>query len=267
MIPKKIHFYWSGNTLSWMRYMTLFSFWKLNPDWTMKLYLEKNKHKTKEWSTPETQDYFNFCGENWFSKIYDIPRLEVIHTNQYNRFSPVQASDIFSWDILSTEGGFYSDMDILYIRPMKDMPDTICLADVVLSYIRNGAHAIGFMGSGGHNKLFQDAKQLALKMRESNKYQSAGNKVLAALHKQSKKWIKYKYIIHYLDPNTIYRWKDYEVSQIFSDHEKPPEPTIGIHWFGGHSISQKYNNLLNRNNFREYVNVFSKCCNEICELP
>ena len=34
-----MYFYWGGSAMSWMRYMTLYSFRKMNPDWEMVLCL------------------------------------------------------------------------------------------------------------------------------------------------------------------------------------------------------------------------------------
>ena len=46
-IPKRIFFYWGGSDMSWMRYMTLYSFRKMNPDWEVILYVSDNNQKEK----------------------------------------------------------------------------------------------------------------------------------------------------------------------------------------------------------------------------
>jgi len=62
MIPKRMFFYWSGNDLSWMRYMTLYSFRKMNPNWEIILYLSDNVNKIKTWNSGEEQDFLNYTG-------------------------------------------------------------------------------------------------------------------------------------------------------------------------------------------------------------
>ena len=39
MIPKIAHFYWGNEILPFLRYITIYSFSILNPDWEIKLYL------------------------------------------------------------------------------------------------------------------------------------------------------------------------------------------------------------------------------------
>ena len=73
MINKTMTFFWSGEKLSWLRYMTLYSFRKLNPDWVMELHLSKPIHNLdKKWSTREVQDNFSSISKDSIDKIYDL---------------------------------------------------------------------------------------------------------------------------------------------------------------------------------------------------
>ena len=38
-IPKIVHFYWGNEKLSYLRYMSVYSFRKLNPDWKIKIHV------------------------------------------------------------------------------------------------------------------------------------------------------------------------------------------------------------------------------------
>ena len=38
-IPKVIHFYWGGKKLSYLRFLSILSFRKLNPDWVIKVHI------------------------------------------------------------------------------------------------------------------------------------------------------------------------------------------------------------------------------------
>ena len=97
MIPKRIFFYWSGHNLSWMRYMTLFSFRKLNPDWDIILYLSDNTNTTKTWKGVEEQDFSNYKGHNYFNK------LEELNIKTKVRIIGIQPKDISFGEGLSEE--------------------------------------------------------------------------------------------------------------------------------------------------------------------
>lgn len=56
-IPKIASFFWGGGPLSWLRYMTFWSFRKLHPDWEMRLYLRPVAHNQATWHTGEPQDF------------------------------------------------------------------------------------------------------------------------------------------------------------------------------------------------------------------
>ncbi len=52
--PHILHVYCGGNNLSWLRYMTIISFKKYNPEWTVNLYVPKKPFKGKiTWNTKE----------------------------------------------------------------------------------------------------------------------------------------------------------------------------------------------------------------------
>ena len=83
MINKTMTFFWSGEKLSWLRYMTLYSFRKLNPDWVMELHLSKPIHNLdKKWSTREVQDNFSSISKDSIDKIYDLDINIIEHIPQ-----------------------------------------------------------------------------------------------------------------------------------------------------------------------------------------
>ena len=70
MIDKTAYFFWQGEQMSWLRYMTLRSFVYHNPDWRAVLYLASNPDYTRTWEGIENQeDYHQNEYENYFSKI------------------------------------------------------------------------------------------------------------------------------------------------------------------------------------------------------
>src|SRR3989337_368888 len=117
MIPKKIYFFWGNAIMSWMRYMTLKSFRQMNPSWEMILYISQHNVMNKVWKMDNYQDFFCFKGENYIGKIKDL-KIDIRQFKENKDMTPSHASNFFKWKILSTDGGIYSDMDILYFKPM-----------------------------------------------------------------------------------------------------------------------------------------------------
>jgi mannosyltransferase OCH1-like enzyme len=262
MIPKTVHFYWGNSTMSWMRYMTLYSFKKLNPDWQVNLHTVNHVKDTKRWSSREIQDSFNFSGKDYLEQAKSIPGIRV-RSNEFAHLanmSPAQASDMFSWSILASEGGFYSDLDILYVRPMSSFYEQVKDFDAVLGTVRLNVFGIGFMASGGNNALFKTASATARRLYHPTRYESAGNNVLNVMAGNVSHNIgrKFGLRIHFMDTLVVYRWTHKQIGEIFEQVRDVPEPTLGIHWFGGHPIAQAFNNLLTHETYQTHKNTFTE---------
>lgn len=125
-------FYWGGSSLSWMRYMSIYSFRKLNPDWEVILYVSNNTTWRKTWNGQPDQDYYQYKRKNYIDKLKDINvKIEPVEfpkeikPNIQGDISPIHESCLFRYYQLYTNGGFYSDTDVLYFKPINDLYDHI----------------------------------------------------------------------------------------------------------------------------------------------
>ena len=73
-IPKILHVYFGG-PVAYLRYLTIYSFRKQNPDWEIKFYYPKRVYKKNTWLSNE-QEYI-FKSKNYFNKIKKLG-IEVI---------------------------------------------------------------------------------------------------------------------------------------------------------------------------------------------
>ena len=151
MIPKTLYLYWGGS-LSWLRFLTVYSFKKYNPDWEIKVYYPVNYSDSITWNTNEQSDAYD--GENWFHKLSEYAELipfdcEIIGMS--NDLPEVHKSGLFRAWILSTHGGMYCDFDILFFKPLK-IPKHI---NVIQCYNPEGKYfSDGFMGCDKGNEKF-----------------------------------------------------------------------------------------------------------------
>lgn len=256
MIEKRMVFYWEGETMSWLRYMTLYSFCKFNPDWVVELHLSVEKPiPGKNWKGFEEQDFHVYKGDNYFDRIQDLNIQIIEHETVRNDLSPAHKSDLFQWRILTRENCFYADMDILFVQPIAQIYDEVKYSHTVISFTKDasdwGYFSIGFIGSDGNNKFFQDVYNQAVKMstRSQNRYQGCGveavNQTLGHPDwgRMCKKYVKL--IAYNLPMEVVYPFLWNEGKKRWVETHKLPEQCIGIHWYGGAPDSQIANNKLN----------------------
>lgn len=294
-IEKLAYFIWQGDTMSWLRYMTLRSFIYHNPDWKVRLYKIKDPITTKRnWSGLERQeDYQEHDYKNYIHRIKDM-NIEVIDISLDYSFHPVQNSDLLRWELLSKLNGIYFDMDILFVKSINSFrewledssvgidlhvtPDTFGNKRVKHPLIR-----IGVMTSGGKSKFWQDVSEQARYLASENvqiEYETFGRKVIErvmgehwnsirrsrnysktpAIAQKSIEAMEDKYGCRFINLDyyrTIYPWDWQFDAQRFYD-ENIVGDEFGIHFYGGAPATNKFNQLLTEENFRDHKNTICK---------
>jgi len=283
MIKKEMHFFWGTSAMSWMRMMTLLSFRRLNPDWKMVLHIcwpQKDIIAKKTWTDSPAQDFFNYTNaDNYIDKVEALD-VEIRNWNfeeevggkLVGKLGPSHMSNFFKWKLLANENVFYSDMDILYVLPLKEYYEEVKDQDTVICY-HNGHFSIGFMASSGNNAFYQAVFENASRCCTPTRYQSAG---VTTLHNTLARaaGIKKRIIAHdmwailekhypaknYNNPmELVYPWRYNQMSEVFyKDNFFVPKGCLGIHWYAGSKEAQEYNNLLTKDTYKEYVNTFTE---------
>jgi len=297
--PKVAHFFWGDTPMSWLRYLTLYSFRKYNPDWTIKLYLSKSNIKNKTWAEHNELDYFKYYGCDFSEKLANI-NVEILQWKfpekktsiQIENLGPSYQSDLFGWSKMYYDGGFYFDMDILFVKSMDSVyeyvsqgPGAICIYE--------GKFMIGALSSIPGCKFFNDIYKSALSVASSENYQSAG--VYSVYH-----WLDLSFGDRTaVSPDKIYTNKIYEQrfkqlypevvvldydyfyyfgqnisgTKDFSDiYEKNlfeefinNKNSTGLHWYGGNPHIQKINIGMSEKNYKNYNNTLSECVKYIMD--
>lgn len=279
MIPKRIFFYWSGGNLSWMRYMTLYSFRRYNPDWEVVLYLSDNDNKVKTWNGIEEQDFSNYLGINYLDKLEELNiKIEKVELpdemKKLDNLSPVHESDLFRYYQLYKNGGIYCDMDVIFFRSIDNFYNNINNIDTIL-YQSPDYIAIGFLGSSIGNQFYKDIFDFGILNFNMSNYQSLGVDLIYMMYNGNRftSQILPKIISRYPDLNfynipesLVYHFDWTKIEYNFRTAiyvNKFPSDSIGYHWFGGSKISQHHNNIMNENNYRDFNTTFSVIAKEI----
>ena len=238
-IPKIAHFYWGGKQLTFLQYLSIYTFWKLNPDWQIFYHEPTRPTGNISWSTHEQQ--YGFTGKNYYLASHDVPvTCRYWDMSQFglpNDMSEVHKSDILRWHLLSTEGGLWSDFDVLYFKPMNSLSfnNEICQNfDTGVSICHYG-HSIGFLLSSKnnpyYNRLFQNAKA----NYKPHEYQSMGVKSINNNFPTINSINAIGVSAFNIPMNTVYPYDASNIAKLlYSNESNISSDTIGIHWYAGH---------------------------------
>lgn len=255
MIPKILHLYWGrNNPLSFLRYMTVVSFAQLNPDWQIKVHYPKDVHAEITWSSPEHQVNMSNV-DDYFDMLIEVPRCEICLTDMDDPIAglaEVMRSDLVRWKLLAEQGGWWSDFDILFVKPMANLKldDFISVVGSYQKQIRSEVKhwSIGFLGSDAGDfakDFFEKVLRNAQAACDPKKYQSCGQFAYTPVQE---KWFGHKCL--FVLPSTIvYPIQWWDLCNLYSGRvrRRVAQDTIGIHWFGGSRYSQEAERVINKN--------------------
>lgn len=227
--------------MAWLRFLTLASFRRLNPQWAITLHEPSKQCVAKSYYETDDLDY---TGKNYLDQLDELGiRLEQWNPPRAN-LAPAHACDLFEWQLLAETGGWYSDTDVIYTRPMPEIEPEV----TAVFCLEKEEMAIGLFGSTGPNPMFRDIYRQALNGLKCETYQSvgvhavyrtvrlwpmttpdvSGTRSLAALRKQYP-----RQLISTLPTETIYLHTWQEANLLYKKDVPLPEKAIGVHWFGG----------------------------------
>ena len=238
-----MNFYWADSPMSWLRYMTLLTFRRQNPEWEMGLHSSPVTERGRWDQEASDEDY---RGEDWRGRLAEIGVLESSWDAPIGA-TPQHCGDLCRWAVLSG-GGMFADMDIVWLKPMPEIAgDALSCA--------NGILKLG-MASGARGGLFGEVLKLALEHFDSAVYQSAGVEVLYELAFGS----KLRCVSDAAGHDTLGMLK---ASLIPMGWVHPLEPhaipntacpdCVGLHWYGGLEFSADASRRMTEHNYKTFT--------------
>ena len=267
-IPKVAFTYWSGR-MSYLHYCCLKSFRDLNPDWKIILYrptYDYNGNNT--WHTPEhtvkyiKKDYT----EDALKLDIEVIKIDLVDIGFRNDVPEVFKSNYVTYYILSKYGGVWFDMDILFIKPMKelDLKDDIIKGDVssieaVISCCGTRGYCFfstGLLIGAPESKFFKLLFDELLKNFNPLDYQSATNKLYPKLFGDANGIAEKFPDLHFANINIDiiypYKWNQMDVLFTQNNIQYIINKTIGVHWYNGSTTTETF---LNNENYEEQVSI------------
>jgi hypothetical protein len=177
--------------------------------------------------------------------------------------------------LLNKYGGLWSDIDILYTKPMCELPENTLEnnhIDTALCPLMGAKkHTVGFLLSSKKNNFFQFISRLARKQYTPTLYQCMGSDLINSrfetFESLQKRFRKNNFL--FLEKNCVYSITSKEIEMFYQDVDRfvqkklNSKDTVGFHWFAGHPQSQQFENTLTQHNVGEYNNLLSTIIKEI----
>jgi len=248
-IPKILHLYWGGGVMPYIRYLTIKSFMDHNPDWKIMLSYPKYPNRNITWITGEQNN--NLQCDDYFHKALELP-IEKIEVNfeDYgvnNNISEVHKSDFIRLSRLSTIGGLWSDMDIIYFKPMSSLYfNTIENSKIETVYCNHiYGHSIGFLMGSENNKFFSRLMALTFVEFNPHQYQSIGSLTYNKYYPTFESINNITPAIN-MSMDVVYSYNAGDIPSIIYDNKnKFTEDSIGIHWYAG---DPRWTDFINKTN-------------------
>jgi len=122
-IPKIAFTYWDMSNLSFLHYLTLYTFKKFNPDWEVVLYYPKRRFVYNSWTGFENKK--KYTSSNYIKELLkmDIKVVEIDFESGFEGIpfylSEVIKSDFLRLKILTRSGGMWLDMDTFWVNSIE----------------------------------------------------------------------------------------------------------------------------------------------------
>jgi len=262
-IPKVMH----------LRYLSVLSFRKLNPEWKIKIHIPLIlSTNLPAWDTMHQKQ--SKIDKDYFAELTNLD-VEIIKQDFSEDFDnaahEVHKCDFLRWKILATEGGVWSDIDILYVNPIDTLVENVeeeyqQSIDAFLCCFRKSKHAIGFLMSAGNNPLYRKLYEMAKEAYDKTQYQCIGSKLIDNhYHSQVKvrKEFGRQMNVYFIEPASVYTLQEASIPAFFST---PTEyminlihtpGIIGFHWYAGHPLAQEFESKFDKDNIDNFDNFLT----------
>jgi len=239
-------FYWGGDHLTFLRWMTLESAARFHDDVRLiRRAGRSSAHLSAGEAWIETQDFQRAgVGENWIDRIppgVTVLNLDDIAPEIAAIDAPdVQTSDLLGWWLLSEHGGSVSDMDVIFLAGIPVITHDVQLV-VCTGTPKPGYMPIGFI-QGQPCDFWRWMYRRARERYDPRIYQSCGPPLLPPWEEipGSKRLLPEAIVYPFALQGDWMQWHKW----MFDSATWPafPPESCGIHWYGG--ANQQYNRSL-----------------------
>ena len=224
MIPKICHLIWTeGVPMSYLQSLTVKSFRRHNPGWDIMLHLITGKRAP------------NMCADYAGEDYSDTINPDEVFYYQSTGLHGIQQSDRLRMKILYLWGGVYSDLDMLWLRPMSEFPQDF---ETTVCWYKDHYNMSNIVSESG-GPFLKDVMERQARVT-SKDYQAYLTEMfnreypdVNALQKRFPRILAIPY-------EWFYPYSIYTLEQLYVDDIDLTAGAYGVHWFNGHHLSQEY---------------------------
>lgn len=269
-IPKIAYFYWGGTVLPYLRFISMVSFKKMNPDWKVICFTPTKLVTSQSWRAVENKQQFQTV--DYMSSLESsgviVSPFDMQSIGFSNDLSEVLKSDVLRLYLLHTAGGVWSDNDIMFFRPLGHvLKPTDCCAYFCFrrggptqqNSPKNGPlyHSVGFLAGAPGNKYFGKLWESVNKTLDPLQYQSIGCPYYKTVYNE---FNMSSSDVFNLDINTVYPTRAAYVifthsAQRFMFEVVRCQQCIGIHWYAGAPINGQFQNKITEDTYKYFDNI------------
>jgi hypothetical protein len=241
----------------------------MNPDWEVRLHIPKEHYSGEaEWVSHSHK--IRYVGKDYMNQLSTLgvkPRVFDFKAAGFREdIHEAYKSDYLRWHLLYHSGGFWSDLDVIFFKPLPEgvfnAHDYCITADIdppiyyiAFIYSRKNSPIIGKILRAANKECNQDW----------HNYQCLGNVLVSKCFPNP--ILSYKQdaatqqeLVHIFDPAINLPIKRVSrMADIFERHVAIDSRSVGFHWFGGHPMATKWENILNEKSIQV-------CDSSLCNL-
>ena len=260
-IPRILHIYWGGGKLNYLRFLTVKTFLALNPDWQVIYWTPKEPFTGRSWG-PEKgcEEIKDKHYKDYTSELEKITTKTIIDFKEYHypdTMPEVHKNDYIRIYALFYYGGVWSDMDIIYFKPIDKLKVNTPENKNKESFVCIGSygHSTGFNMATEKSEFFRKLDNEVLKQYQPRNYQIWGPDLFN----------KHFKTIHSIpggvniSMDAVYAHDCYHMPELLQDVPvRFNDESIGCHWYGGNSLWGKFLNRTNGGEVNLTNNIISK---------
>ena len=260
-VPKILHVYWGGGKLNYLRFLTVKTFKALNPDWQIIYWCPKDSFTGRSWGPEKGHEAIK--DKNFKDYMPDLEKITTKMPVDFKAYFPmtnmpeVHKNDYIRIYALFYYGGVWSDMDILYFKPIEALKVNVPENKNKESFVCIGGygHSTGFNMAIENSEFFRRLYNEVLKQYQPWNYQCWGPDLF---NKHFKTIQNIPGGVN-LSMDVVYAHDCYHMAELLEDAPaRFNDESIGCHWYGGNSLWGKFLNRTNGGEVNLTNNIISK---------
>lgn len=251
-IPKICHLYWGGSgSMAELMVFTILSFHKYNPDWQIIIYRTKQKDDELGINTYVPV----YSGVDYFYMIEELSyvQIKIIDIEDYGINKDVHSilgSDIFRMNILYREGGLYSDLDVIWLKPIEEIRNVECIGNpndfettVCFLNLTYGHHTVSNLLSKSGGAFLESVIEDQQKVKPPYGHLAFSTTLLNTKYPALEDITNIYPDVLALNYETFYPYSIFKLHELYRETNLSlieNKNVLGVHWFNGHEFSQNY---------------------------